>query len=308
MAETSQGKKGMPGAVRIALMLGAGLFGLVGLGAAGVVLASNAAMNKTYDIQPVPLEVKPTPDLIARGKEIATFRGCTDCHGEDLAGRVVADAMPVMKLVGPNITPGGVTRKYSDEDWARSIRHGVKPSGLPLLFMPSYEWTELSHYDLAAIIAFARSVPTKTTDAGQFEVGPVGRLLYLAGELPLIPAEKMNHDLKPVAPQRGPTQEYGKYLASGCIGCHGDGLSGGPIPGGDPSWPAAANLTAHETGLKDWSAEDFAKFFRTGKRPDGTEVHASMPVKAVSESSTDDDLRAIYEYLRSVPPKAAGGR
>ena len=308
MSESAGTSKRSP--LRIIGMIVGAIIALVVVGIGAAFALSSSAMNKTYDVTPAPLEVKPTPDLVERGKEIATFRGCLDCHGENLAGRVVADAMPVMVLAGPNITPGGVVKEYSDEDWARAIRHGIGPDAKPLMFMPSHEYSALSHKDLASIIAYMRSVPAVAEPAQPFEVGPLGRLLYLGGDFPLIPAEFIDHAaVKPASPTRGPTAEYGKYLSSGCIGCHGEGLSGGPIPGVPPDWPPAANLTPHESGLKSWSFEDFKTVFRTGKRPDGREIKAEyMPIKFVSQASTDDDLKAMWEYLKSVPAQPIGNR
>lgn len=282
---------------------------LLGVGVGAVFAVSSSRMNKTYDIDPVPLEVKPSPDMIERGRKVATFRGCRDCHGPDLAGRLVADAMPVMRLAGPNITPAGVTKDYTNEDWARTIRHGVKPSGKPILFMPSFEWTELSHQDMAALIAFLTSVEPKPDAVEEgMAIGPMGRILYLAGEFPMLPVELVDHDARPAQPTPGPTAEYGRYLAAACTGCHGKGLSGGTIPGVPPDWPPAPNLTAHETGLKSWTFEDFKTTLRTGKTPEGRELNEMyMPWKLIKESS-DEDLRALWEFTRKVEPQPHGNR
>jgi mono/diheme cytochrome c family protein len=45
------------------------------------------------------------------------------------------------------------------------------------------------------------------------------------------------------AVERGVTVEYGRYLAAGCVGCHGAGYSGGKIPGTPPDFLPTANLT-----------------------------------------------------------------
>lgn len=277
------------------------IIGLVGTGFA----VSDSAMNKVYSVKAIALEVEPSPELVERGRELATYRGCRDCHGENLAGRIVADDMPVMRLAGPNITPASRVKDYSDHELATLIRHGVRPDGTPVRFMPSYEYVNLSHGDLAAIISYVRSV-APIEGGPTFDVGPVGRALHLAGELPLLPAEFIDHDTKPANPTRGPTVEYGKYLSTACTGCHGSRLSGGPIPGVPPDWPEAPNLTAHESGLESWAFEDFKTALRTGKRPDGSEIQEQyMPWKLAGQSP-DDDLLALWKYLRSVQPKAKG--
>lgn len=276
--------------------------------ATGVYAWSEARMTASWDVEPAPLEVPPTADLAARGQAIATFRGCRDCHGEDLAGRVVIDDLPVMRLVSANLTPAGVGGEYSDEDWARAIRHGVRPDGSAILFMPSQEYTALSHEDLAALIAYLRSVPPAAPSLPSTTIGAVGRGLFLAGKLPLVPAELIDHATRPASPAPGPTAEYGRYLGSACTGCHGEHLSGGSIPGVPASWPMAANLTSHESGLAAWTEEDFVRAMRTGARPDGSELAAEyMPWPMIAQSS-DDDLRALWAYTRSVAPRPMGNR
>ncbi len=67
-----------------------------------------------------------------------------------------------------------------------------------------------------------------------------------------------------------------------CRGCHGEGLSGGKIQG-DPNIPIVANITLHETGLKDWTETDFVRAMREGKRRDGTAISEFMPWKAYGQ-------------------------
>lgn len=65
----------------------------------------------------------------------------------------------------------------------------------------------------------------------------------------------------------------------------------------------AANLTPDvETGLGGWSEEEFLATFRTGRtRGRGRELLPPMPIPAYRNFS-DDDLRAIWAYLRTLPP------
>jgi hypothetical protein len=106
----------------------------------------------------------------------------------------------------------------------------------------------------------------------------------------------------------GPTADYGRYLISACTGCHGEHLSGGPIPGVPPDWPVAANLTWHESGIEGWTEPDFIAAMRTGRTPNGRMLPADyMPWPFIGRSS-DDDLRALYLHLRSLEPREIGGR
>jgi hypothetical protein len=103
---------------------------------------------------------------------------------------------------------------------------------------------------------------------------------------------------------RGVTKEYGNYLATigGCKSCHLPDLNGGvPIEGNVLS----ANLTP--TGIGKWTEADFTKSIRNGIRPDGRVLSAVMPWPYMRHM-TDDELRALWTYLRSLPPKDARGR
>jgi len=252
----------------------------------------------------------PMAAALAWGEHIAMTRGCTDCHGQDFGGGLFADAMPVFRLSASNLTPGGVGAEYSDQDWVRSIRHGIRPDGTPLLYMPALEYYYLNDNDLAALILYLKSLPPVERDTGENAVGPMGRALLFTGKLPLLSAEFIDHEApRPNAPPRGATVEYGAYLAKGCIGCHGETLSGGPIPGVPPDWPPASNLTRDgETGLEGWSREDFFRAMREGLRPDGTQLQAQfMPWPNIG-TLHDDELEALWMYLEVQEARAFGGR
>jgi len=64
----------------------------------------------------------------------------------------------------------------------------------------------------------------------------------------------------------------------------------------------AANLTPDvNTGMGIWTEEMFHKAMRTGKHMGaGREILPPMPWQSLN-SLTDDDLKAVYAYLRSVP-------
>src|SRR6185369_12648665 len=104
------------------------------------------------------------------------------------------------------------------------------------------------------------------------------------------------------------TVEYGRYMVSvaGCYGCHGDGLSGGKIPGTPPEFKPPANITPK--GIGHYTEADFFTALREGKRPGGTPLDTNyMPVRW-TRLMTDDETRAIFAFLKTVPPKEYGGR
>ena len=66
-----------------------------------------------------------------------------------------------------------------------------------------------------------------------------------------------------------------------------------------------ANLTPDkETGLGEWTEEAFLQAIRTGKhqgQPNGRPILPPMPWEMIREM-TDPDLKAVWAYLRSIPP------
>jgi cytochrome c553 len=135
----------------------------------------------------------------------------------------------------------------------------------------------------------------------------VARALVVAGKIKLA-AEEIDHaNVKPAVVTPGITVEYGRYVAEGCTGCHGPNFSGGKIAVGPPDWPPAANLTPHADGqVAKWSEADFIQTIRTGKRPDGRELNAAMP-RAFAKLD-DTELKAMWTYLKTLPPVATGVR
>lgn len=99
--------------------------------------------------------------------------------------------------------------------------------------------------------------------------------------------------------------EFGGHLAKVCVGCHREDYSGGPMPGGDPGWPPAANLTPHEDGLKGWTTDDVVRAFREGVRPDGSAIDPAMPWSTLGKM-TDVELQALGTYLLALEPRPTG--
>lgn len=282
------------GVVSLALLLVALVYGV-----------SEARLRKQYDVAGATLAVTDDPAQVERGRHLATaVSKCADCHGPDLGGKVFIEAGPMGTLIASNLTKGrgGVLPRYSNEQLEAAIRHGVNPENRGLLFMPSQEFQYLSDEDAAAIIAYIRSLPGVDRELPRSRVGPLGRALFVTGQLPLVPAELIDHRAAGprTAPPAGPTREYGQYLANvgGCVGCHGPDLGG--APGHGPDGVPAANLTPAGS-IGAWTEADFVKAMRTGVRPDGRTLSDQMPWKAVA-LSTDDELRALWLYLRSIPP------
>lgn len=277
-------------------------------------IGSSTRLSKTYDIKVKPMAFYSDSNTIALGRQIGTaVTKCVDCHGDNLGGKLFIDA-PIGHLSAPNITTGegSVVRSFKDEDWIKAIRHGISPEGRPLWVMPAEEFQNLSFEEINAIVAWVKSVPpVNNTSLTENSLTPLGRVLFTFGQIPLLPAENVDHEAPlPPAPVPGPTVEYGRHMAltGGCTGCHGATFSGGQIPGTPPDWPPARNITFDKaTGIGAWSEADFFKALREGKRPNGDTISSVMPWRYTALLK-DDDIRALYLYLKSQPPKAMGNR
>jgi mono/diheme cytochrome c family protein len=242
---------------------------------------------------------------LERGQHLVEARyGCADCHGENFGGGVMMDAAIMGTLLGPNLTlgEGSRTLDYTPADWDRIVRHGVLPSGGPAV-MPSMDFLRMSDQELSDIIAYIRAQPPVNETVPGRTFGPLGRVLMATGQIGLsadiIDAHDRDHRTLP--PPAEPTAEFGEHLAGVCTGCHTQSFAGGKIPGGDPAWVAAANLTPHEDGLASWTFEQFAAVMVAGVRPDGTQVRVPMTfVQPMGQNMTETELRALWEYLQTV--------
>ncbi len=128
----------------------------------------------------VPVEAIAVPsgtDAIARGKHVAIERACDECHGADLSGKLLADVPIVGTIPATNLTSGkgGAATSYSDADWVRAIRHGVKPDGRSEFFM--YDYSRVSDQDLGALIAYLKQVPPVDSDYPAMHVGPLSAIV-----------------------------------------------------------------------------------------------------------------------------------
>jgi mono/diheme cytochrome c family protein len=267
---------------------------------------------KTYAVEVSPITVPDSREAVERGRYLAeAITKCMDCHGSDLGGEIMIDDPALGRFVAGNLSPGagGIGSSYRRDDWLRAIRHGLGRDGKALLFMPSHEYHSLSDADTAALIAYFKVLEPVDRHFPDNRVGPLARLLFVTGQLKLLAAEVIDHSAKPPEPpQRAETAEFGAYLlrTGGCASCHGEDLSGGKIPGAPPGTPLAANITPDkDTGIGDWTEEDFFRAMREGRRPDGRILDSFMPWRATSRM-TDGDLRAVYAALRALPPRPFG--
>jgi len=284
--------------------------------------------------RPAPdLEVERTPERIERGRYLATHvAGCVQCHSPTDGSRFGLPVIPGTEGTGgscvdaalgfdgrvcaPNLTPhptAGVGA-WSDGELLRAMREGVDRHGNGLFPRMPYEKFRdfLSDEDAHAIIAWMRTLPP--SDA----VTPSRRLPFPLGiVVKFLPAPVPD----PVAPALDTPEQRGRVVAelAGCPTCHtpiderrypieGLLLSGGrpyPLPGGGEV--TSANLTPHPDGLGAVEFEAFKQRLRDPARnlaPATPAQRTVMPWAALA-GLTDEDLEALWSWLRSVPPLPA---
>ncbi len=303
------------------MAIAAGL-GLVvgGTGAATVQMR----YDRTFDVADVNIAAVTDSAVVARGAYLVYGPAhCAYCHntqdkiprldaGEQvpMSGGNVFD-IGIAKITTPNITPDPETGigNISDAKLARMIRHNVRSNGRAAV--PFMEFQNISDEDLVAIISYLRSQPAVSNPIPPNEYSFMGKAIMSFLMKPSGPTGQ------PAAqsPPAGATVERGAYLVNNvaaCAGCHTkrspvDGsyqapkLSGGtPMKGEDGKFYTPPNLTPDpKTGhLTNWTEDQFVQRFRSGPL-NGNGSH--MPWRAFARMS-DDDIRAVYRYLKSVAP------
>jgi mono/diheme cytochrome c family protein len=288
------------------------LVGLLIVALAALYGMGQARLNKTYDVPVTMVEIPTDEESLAEGKRIFQYRGCEACHGEDLQGLVYLDNPAIGQVITPNLTTGkgGIGAQRTDEDLIRAIRHGVRYDKTPLLFMPSTEFYYLSDADLGKALAYIRSKPPVDHEVPRSKLSTTGFIVMnIAKTISFLPAELIPHDqTPPPAPKPGVTAEYGEYLSLSCRVCHGPTYSGGAIPGFPAEWLSAPNLTSGAgSRLPGWGEEGFIEIMRTGEHH-GRKLNPSYMPWTSYRHMSDDELRAVYTYLMSLPPKDFGNR
>ena len=267
-------------------------------------------MARKIAVDVAPLNLVRDAAHVERGRYLFGTRGCATCHGAGGAGAVVIESGPML-VVSPNLTAGAnsATAHYGTQDWVRTLRHGVKPDGTPVMIMPSEDYSRLTDDDVSAIIAYVLQLPPLAGRSAQVRLPPTVKAMYGFGAM-RDAAEVIDHTLAPPVPVAAMvTPEHGAYIATSCIGCHGAQMSGGRIPGAPMEWPEPANLTPGAgSAMKRYpTPEAFMAMLHSGRRPDGTPISPLMPYQTLRDMS-EVDMRALHAYLQTLPPRAAGKR
>jgi len=278
--------------------------------------------NRTFDAPYPPLVASRDTAVIARGRYLAYGPAhCSDCHTPPseraalragtlvpLSGGMLFD-IPPGKFHVPNLTPDsamGIGRR-SDGEIARMLRYGVRADGRAAL--PFMEYQYMSDSDVVAVISFLRSQAPVAHAVPDHQFTWIGKAVMAFVIKPVGPSSPP----PATAPPRGPTLERGAYLVdaiANCAGCHtqrsmvSGAFTGPKLQGGiamETNNPAVKltppDLTSRPGGRTAlWTEDEFVARFRAGERIPGT----PMPWQPFGRMS-DDDLRSIYRYLKSVP-------
>lgn len=280
---------------------------LVGIAAFYFSNSFDSRLTKIYEVTPAAIQIPTDSASIAEGKRLTNIH-CTGCHGKNLEGTAFFEDPSFGSTPATNLTAGegGKGSQYTEADFVRAIRHGVKKDGTPAFIMPSKEFQYLSDTDLGAIIAYVKS----TTPVNKS--WPAPNLTFMAKALAgtgafgdVINAENIDHAAitKVTAPAKAANVAYGKYLVQigGCRSCHGEQLNG--FKSNEPGAPIAPNLTG---GGKwgQWNEAQFMQTLRTGTTPDNRKLNPKfMPYEGFGLMS-NEELSAIFKYLQSQPKLA----
>jgi mono/diheme cytochrome c family protein len=264
--------------------------------AAGVVLAavwriesaSSQILTARHPMPTLALAKAPTPSAVNDGGRLAHVNGCFRCHGDQLTGRVVFNGWFGTRLVAPNLTR--LARQETDAQLAAAIRYGVNHDGTSVIAMPSNQFIKSSDSDIAAIIAYLRTLPARPDATGKTRWRFDGRAMLAVGLLPSEVAIVNRSARGPLETPNSPPA-LGRYITQlHCSVCHGPDLSGETIE-------SSPDL---RVSIEHYSPASFARFFRTGNGQIGHGTRTmTQIIRGRFKYLTAADIHAIYVYLRA---------
>ena len=262
-----------------------------------------------------PVVFERTPERIARGSYLAWGPPhCVRCHSELDPDQPGGHPKPGRELAGiksanggrvaPNLTPDPETGagNWTDEQLVRAIREGVGHDGRQITaFMPWNAFSALSDEDVKSIVVYLRSIPPvrnplpKGVEANIEEVRRARVAL-----IPPVPPAQSGYKNDPV--------HRGEYLAriGVCANCHtpvdakNHRMVSYRFGGGRAEGGVAPNITPDPSGIAHYDENLFIQTMRTGKVGGVRELKGGMTWWYVGHL-TDDDLRALFAYLKTVP-------
>jgi len=263
-----------------------------------------------------------TPQRLERGRYLAVgLTGCAECHSQHDWNTHGAPVVPGTEgsgqwlnmpdlpghVVAPNLTPDLETGAgaWTDDQLSRAIREGVGHDGRALFpMMPYQDFRQMSDEDVASIVVYLRSLPPVHSQLAKTEI--IFPVKYLIRSVP----EPVTTSV--ASPDPADRVKYGQYLATigGCADCHTPQQQGQPVAGfeyaggmlmsGPWGEAATANITPDLSGISYYDEALFIQVLRTGYVK-ARKLNSIMPFGAY-KNLTDDDLKAIFAYLRTLKP------
>ena len=289
------------------------------------ILASYIALRSIpkYDVEKINVKVEVTPARIERGVKLASML-CRNCHysntTQKFTGKQLTEAPQFGTIYSANITQDPVAGigKWTDGDIIYLIRTGIRPDGQ---YLPPYmpKLIHISEEDLYSIVAFLRSsnswVQPDNTRMPESKPSFLTKFLVTIGAAKPFPYPKE----KIPEPDTTNLVSWGKYISCyqlECFSCHSRDFakndfytpekSKGFFGGGNEMYNEEGkklltlNITMDEnTGIGKWSEAQFITAVKTGQVPNGGPA-LRYPMQAYS-NLTDQEVRAIYAYLKTVP-------
>jgi mono/diheme cytochrome c family protein len=306
---------------KVLLLLG-GLLSAIAVGGGAFVAGRQ---NLSFEAPYPPVTASSDSAIIERGRYIVRdLAPCASCHGDPaqraefaagadvpLSGGYVFD-IPPGEFYTANLTsdPETGSGRIRDNAIARALRYGVGHDGRALL--PFMEMQGLADDDLQAIVSYLRTQSPVRNPVPPHRFNLLGTIIKAT-----VLSKPVGPDGTPPArAPRGASVEAGRYLVESvalCWACHTErnqmtGALTGPRFGGTTGFSetddstrtwSPPNITSDpETGRLGRMTEDqFVARFRQGRLVPGS----PMPWQAFARVR-EEDLRAMYRYLKTVPP------
>ena len=247
--------------------------------------------------------------------------GCVDCPSEHdwsapgapaIEAKLGAgDVFPLEglpgRIVASNITPDRETGagSWTDDQLARAIREGIGHDGRALFpLMPYEQFRAMSDEDLASIIVYIRSLSPVRNPLPKTEI--IFPVKYLIRGVPQPLTSPVPEPDSSTPEKRG---EYRVRMAD-CVVCHSPMVKGQTNfamafgggfklkgPWGDVTGP---NITPDPSGIPYFDEQLFFQALRTGYVK-ARKLNPIMPWNDLRHL-TDEDLRAMFAYLKTLPP------
>ncbi len=256
---------------------------------------------------------------VQRGEYLARAGDCVSCHtangGAPYSGGLRLDT-PFGYMLAPNITPDAETGigRWSSADFYRALHDGVNKHGQDMYpTMPYDFYTRVTRDDIDAIYAYLRTVkPVRNNVTVNHLHFPFDQRWSMAGWRELYFSEGVYRP----DPARTAAWNRGAYLVEGlghCSDCHSPrNLLGGIEKSKDfngaviDGWFALDLTSDIATGLGSWSVDEIATYLKTGVYRGRTTTLGPMAevIRNSLSHLTDADLKAMAEYLKSIPPES----